>query len=126
MPIKTTYSDIEAYITRDGSIIRELMHPQVHGNRLQSLAEATVAVGCRTLPHRHHQSEEIYHVTGGVGVMTLGEAHLTVKEGDTVRIPPGTAHCVENTGQTLLKMLCACCPPYSHSDTELLDPEEIR
>ena len=37
--MKTRYADIPAYITKDGSTIRELMHPSVHGNRLQSLAD---------------------------------------------------------------------------------------
>ena len=34
------YRDIEPYVTKDGSEIRELMHPAVHGNEKQSLAEA--------------------------------------------------------------------------------------
>ncbi len=31
--IKTRYTEIAPYVTKDGSLIRELMHPQVHGNR---------------------------------------------------------------------------------------------
>lgn len=122
MPLKTTYSELDAYVTRDGSIIRELMHPQVHGNRHQSLAEATVPVAGRTRPHRHHESEEIYHIIAGDGVMGLGNERLAVKKGDTLWIPPGTIHCIENTGTEPLKILCACSPPYSHADTELIDP----
>ena len=38
MAIKTTYNNIKSYITKDGSEIRELMHPDVHGNIRQSLA----------------------------------------------------------------------------------------
>jgi mannose-6-phosphate isomerase-like protein (cupin superfamily) len=37
-----------------------------------------------------------------------------------VLIPPGTAHCVENTGTEPLVILCACSPPYAHEDTELI------
>ncbi len=125
MPLKTTYAEIAAYTTRDGSIIRELMHPEVHGNRRQSLAEATVPVACRTRPHRHHRSEEIYHIVAGDGVMTLGDERLTVMGGDTLWIPPGTVHWIENTGTDPLKILCACSPPYSHSDTELVDPDPV-
>ena len=47
-PMKTRHTEIPVYITKDGSEIRELMHPAVHGNRLQSLAEATVHPGQRT------------------------------------------------------------------------------
>ena len=41
----TSVSDIDPFTTADGSTIRELMHPAVHGNQNQSLAEATIASG---------------------------------------------------------------------------------
>ena len=118
--MKSTYAKVEPYITRDGSEIRELMHPAMHGNQAQSLAEATVAPGAKTLLHRHRLTEEIYHFTASEGLMTLGAEHFAVRAGDTIAIPPGTAHCVENTGGEPMKILCACSPAYSHEDTELL------
>jgi len=45
---RTSYPDVVPYRTKDGSIIRELMHPGIHGNANQSLAEATVPAGGRT------------------------------------------------------------------------------
>ena len=74
--LKTRYAEIPAYTTKDGSEIRELMHPAMHGNRSQSLAEATVHPGQRTHLHRHALTEELYHVTSGRGLMTLGEARF--------------------------------------------------
>ena len=67
--MKTRYADIPAYVTKDGSEIRELIHPDHHGARNQSLAEAIIPAGTRTLLHRHHRTEEIYHVTAGQGRM---------------------------------------------------------
>lgn len=125
MSDRTHYAGIPAYRTKDGSEIRELMHPAVHGNRAQSLAEATVPAGGCTRLHRHVQSEELYHITAGKGLMTLGERCFPVNAGDTVCIAPGTAHCIENTGDTPLLILCACSPAYSHDDTELLDPTPL-
>ena len=119
------YDDIPPYITKDGSEIRELMHPDVQGNALQSLAEARVPPGQRTVLHRHARSEELYHVTAGQGVMTLGAQRFPVQVGDTVCIPPGTAHCIENTGAEPLVMLCCCAPPYDHEDTELLETGDL-
>ena len=123
--MKTTLRTTPAYVTRDGSEIRELMHPQVHGATLQvgrqSLAEATVLPGQRTVLHRHAITEELYHVTAGAGTMTLGDAQFEVVAGDTVCIPPGTAHCIANRGAVNLIVLCACSPAYSHEDTELLE-----
>ncbi len=120
----TRYEDASPYITKDGSVIRELMHPSVHRSRQQSLAEAVVPPGGRTHLHRHHLSEELYHVTAGSGRMQLGETCLVIGVGDTVCIPPGTAHALENTGSDDLRVLCCCAPAYSHEDTELLPEGE--
>jgi mannose-6-phosphate isomerase-like protein (cupin superfamily) len=119
--MKTRYADIPAYRTKDGSEIRELMHPDHQGNRLQSLAEATIPAGAATLRHLHRVSEELYHVTHGHGEMQLGDHGLTLAPGDTVLIPPGTPHAVINTGKEPLRILCCCSPAYSHADTVLLD-----
>jgi len=35
-------------------------------------------------------------------------------------IPPGTAHCIENTGRRPLRILCACTPAYSDADTDVI------
>lgn len=109
------------YITKDGSEIRELMHPAVHGNRAQSLAEATVAPGASTQLHRHHLTEELYHVTAGSGRMRVGADTFFIAPGDTICIPPGTPHHVVNSGNVPLVILCVCTPAYAHEDTELLE-----
>lgn len=118
--MRSTYRSIAPYQTRDGSEIRELMHPAVHGNRNQSFAEATVQPGAETRLHRHVLTEEIYHITGGAGMMTLGDERFSVAVGDTICIAPGTPHCIANTADAPLTILCACSPAYSHEDTELL------
>ena|SRR3989344_5028919 len=118
---KSRYASIQPFTTKDGSIIRELMHPSAHGNTNQSLAEAIMAVGQGTQLHKHQRSEEIYHITAGTGLMTLGQETFSVGVGETICIPPGTPHRIENTGKGELKILCCCSPPYSHDDTELLD-----
>ncbi len=120
----TRYADIAPYVTLDGSEIRELMHPDHHGVRHQSLAEALVAPGAATRLHQHHASEEIYHVTAGHGRMTRGVERFEVAAGDTVLIPPGTPHRIENLGDTPLRILCFCSPAYRHEDTELLEISE--
>ncbi len=120
MIIKSRYKDIRSYITKDGSVIRELMHSDIHGNIRQSLAEAIVPVDSVTFLHKHLQSEEIYHITQGHGVMSLGDEQFEVKAGDTVYIPAGTAHKIHNAGREPLKILCCSSPAYFDDDTELL------
>jgi mannose-6-phosphate isomerase-like protein (cupin superfamily) len=119
--MRTHYRDLPSYTTKDGSTIRELMHPGAHGNRAQSLAEAELPAGFETTLHRHRVTEELYHITSGNGRMTLGSETFCVSPGDTVCISPGTPHCIANTGVEPLRILCCCSPPYSHEDTELLD-----
>ena len=120
--LKTGYQEIEPYKTKDGSIIRELMHPDVHGNSKMSLAEATLPIATATALHQHRSSEEIYHITAGSGRLTLGGKTFDLTVGDTVCIPSETPHQLENTGTTSLKVICCCAPPYSHDDTELIVP----
>lgn len=117
----THYDNLPAYTTKDGSSIRELMHPDQHGSKQQSLAEATVPSGNETLLHQHRNSEELYHITQGRGLMTLGDETLEVRQGDTICIPPLTPHKIKNMGTTDLKILCCCSPAYAHEDTFLLD-----
>lgn len=118
--IRSQLADVPAYITRDGSSIRELMHPAVHGNIRQSLAEASLPPGGATLLHRHHASEELYHIVSGMGRMTLGDEEFAIVAGDTILIPPGTPHCLHNNGDEPLCLLCCCAPAYRHEDTEIL------
>ncbi len=119
--LKTSYQNIPPYTTKDGSIIRELMHPQVHGNTHQSLAEAIVPIGFTTRYHRHARSEELYHILSGGGEMRLANNIFKVAAGDTICIAPGTPHQITNTGSDELKILCCCVPPYTHADTQLAD-----
>ena len=121
MVIKTSYHTIKPYRTKDGSLIRELLHPAVHGSQGMSLAEAVVNPGRETLVHRHNGTQEIYHITEGSGLMTLGAETFSVQIGDSVFIPAGVAHGIKNTSRVRLKLLCCCSPPYSHDDTEIMD-----
>lgn len=118
--MKTSIKNIQPYQTKDGSLVHELMHPDIHGNRKMSFALATIEAGISTVLHKHHASEEIYHFVQGKGLMRLGNDHIYVEAGDTVCIRPGVLHSVVNTGFDLLKIFCCCAPPYSHSDTEIL------
>lgn len=120
---RQAYSTVEPYVTKDGSIIRELMHPKVQGNQKQSLAEARIPCNQRTVLHRHLHTEELYHITQGEGLMHLGGEEFIVRTGDTICIPPGTPHCITAQGNTELVLLCCCSPAYEHADTELLEEE---
>ena len=110
-------SEVPAFITKDGSEIRELLAYRNSVIRHQSLAEARIAVGGSTQEHYHPKTEEIYYITEGVGRMRIGTEVREVKPGDAIAIPPGQKHKIWNTGATTLKLICCCAPAYEDSDT---------
>lgn len=119
-PFRQSLEQALPYITKDGSEIRELLHPTQHALANQSLAEALVPPGVTTLRHLHWLTEEIYHITQGAGLMSLGDQTFRVTTGDSIAIASGTPHCIANDGATPLHILCCCAPAYSHDDTFLL------
>lgn len=109
--------DAEPFVTRDGSVIRELLGPASVPARNQSLAEATIAAGQATERHYHAVAEEIYFIVEGNGRMELDGTSADVGPGDAILIPPGAWHRIAATADGDLRLLCACAPAYSHDDT---------
>jgi len=113
--------EVEAFTTKDGSEIRELLSHRNSRIRNQSLAEARLPTGASTTPHYHRGTEEIYYMLAGTGRMTVDGQHRPVGPGDAIAIAPGQSHQIVNTGNEVLKFLCCCAPAYEHDDTVLLD-----
>jgi mannose-6-phosphate isomerase-like protein (cupin superfamily) len=105
-------SGTEFFVTKDGSTIREL-----HRTEVQSLAEATLEPDEATQRHYHRATEEIYFVLKGSGRMEVDGDSKMIRPGDAVLIPAGAWHTLENNGNSELRFLCCCAPPYSHEDT---------
>jgi mannose-6-phosphate isomerase-like protein (cupin superfamily) len=114
--------EIEAFITKDGSEIRELLSPRISAVRQQSLAEARVPAGGSTREHYHVATEEIYYITAGTGRMRLEQEWRDLRPGDAIAIPPGRRHKLWNTGQEPLRLLCCCAPAYEDADTVITEP----
>jgi mannose-6-phosphate isomerase-like protein (cupin superfamily) len=110
---------VEAFVTKDGSEIRELLAYRNSSIVRQSLAEARVSPGATTTCHRHLQTEEIYYILAGQGRMRIGNEESLVGPGDAIAIPPGQLHQITNIGSVALTFLCCCAPPYEHDDTIL-------
>jgi mannose-6-phosphate isomerase-like protein (cupin superfamily) len=108
---------VTAFITKDGSEIRELLAHRNSGIRNQSLAEARLPVGASTQEHYHPKAEEIYFITHGTGRMRIEGECREVQPGDAIAIPPGQKHKLWNTGGEVLRLLCCCAPAYEHTDT---------
>jgi mannose-6-phosphate isomerase-like protein (cupin superfamily) len=114
-------AEVPAFITRDGSEIRELLAHRNSVIRNQSLAEARLPVGAATQEHYHPRTEEIYYITDGSGKIRVAGETRDVRPGDAIAIPPGQKHKLWNTGSETLRLLCCCAPAYEHADTVITE-----
>ena len=62
--------------------------------------------------HGHPDSEQVYVVVRGRGVMQVGEEMQEVGEGTLVFIPPGAAHAIKNANDEPLVFVSATSPPF--------------
>jgi len=117
----TNLESVAAFITKDGSEIRELLAHRNSAIRQQSLAEARIAPGASTQEHYHVLTEEIYYITHGVGRIRIDGEVRDVSGGDAIAILPGQRHKLWNTGKEMLRLLCCCAPGYEHEDTVITE-----
>ncbi|HEY0378771.1 MAG TPA: cupin domain-containing protein [Pyrinomonadaceae bacterium] len=110
--------------TPHGSEIRPLVDRTTSGIERCSLAEEVLPAGARVGQHHHVETEEVYYILEGSGLMTVGAESREVSAGDAVFIPRGHAHTLENTGQTPMTILLVCGPAYSYDDHHPGDPTE--
>ncbi len=113
--------DCNEFIAGDGSILRELIHPdktdiQIH----YSLAHAKVPVRQKTIPHKL-KSYEVYYIIAGKGLMHINEQTYDVHPDTAVFIPPSSIQYIENNGNSELIFLCIVDPPWRKEDEEVLE-----
>lgn len=80
------------------------------------------------VPHHCHEQEEVYYIERGRGVLRLGQEEHAVAAGDYAYIPPGTEHCLTNTGEENLIMLFCYAPKsiVDHWQKELEGADETK
>lgn len=112
---------VTAFTTKDTSTIREILAPRNSAIARQSLAEATLGTGAETQAHFHPNTEEIYYLLHGVGIMAIEEERREVSPGDAIAIPAGKRHQIRNIGEENLVFLCCCVPAYTDADTVMCE-----
>lgn len=105
-------AEARAITAGDGSVLRELLHPERDRVPLgYSLAHAVVEPGRATFPHALSRAE-VYYIIEGRGTMHVGGEERQVRAGHAVHIPPGHTQWIENTGGGGLAFLCIVNPPW--------------
>ena len=113
--------DCAEFTAGDGSILRELLHPNKEDLRINySLAFATVRPSQKTTLHKLKTSE-VYYILQGQGLMQIDQEHAEVSEGCAIYIPPDSVQSIENTGNCQLKFLCIVEPAWRLKDERIFD-----
>lgn len=109
-------NDIDPFIAGDGTLLRELLHPDKQPLQLRySLAHAVVAIGQTSIPHSLSTSE-VYYILSGQGEMHIDEETRLVEPGDAVYIPPNAKQFIRNSGAEPLVFLCIVDPAWRQAD----------
>ena len=116
--------DVKAYRTKDGSLVREIVHPKHIAVRSLSLAEAVLEPGGSTAVHYHTDSEEVYYVLQGSALLMIAGEEAEIEAGQAVLIPANHRHRIINTGSEDLVFLCVSSPPYTHEETQIEQDED--
>ncbi len=111
--------NVGGYITKDGSLVKEIFHPNNSSVKNQSFAVAIVEK--ETKAHYHVTSEEIYFILKGKGTIIIDGKEKEVKAGDVILIPPKSIHKIKKRGNEPIVIVCTSSPAYSHSDTVLVE-----
>jgi mannose-6-phosphate isomerase-like protein (cupin superfamily) len=114
-------NNVRPFITKDSSEIRELLASRNSPLKNLSLAEAIVFPGESTFLHYHTESEEIYYICQGKGVVEVSNETQPIKPLDAIAIPARKKHRITNTGKEPLVFLCSCSPEYYHETTVLVE-----
>ena len=84
------------------------------GDEQVSIARARVDAGVTTAWHRLNDVSERYIILSGRGLVEVeGMDATAVGPGDVVRIPPGHAQRIANTGNEQLIFYAVCAPPFT-------------
>lgn len=113
--------DCEEFISRDGAILRELLHADKGTFAFRySLAHAKIKPGVKTQPHKLKTSE-VYYILSGKGRMFIDKETREVGPGDAIDIPPLAVQCIENTGREDLDFICIVDPAWRLEDEDILE-----
>ncbi len=87
-----------------------------HSDPAVSIARATVKPGVTTKAHHLIDTQEIYIITSGEALVTVGDLEpAQVGVGDVVVIPPLISQKITNTGKTDLVFYCVCTPRFTEA-----------
>lgn len=118
-------STCEEFIAGDGTLLRELLHPDKQPLELRySLAHAVVPIGKTSIPHSLTTSE-VYYILTGRGEMHIDSELQIVEPGDAVYIPPNARQFIRNCGEEPLVFIAIVDPAWRQEDETIYPVESV-
>lgn len=118
-----THNSSQEYETDERCHIIEVANDP--GDESASIARARVDAGVTTAWHRLNDIGERYIIVSGAGLVEVEGIEATaVGPGDVVRIPPGKAQRIANTGDAQLIFYAVCTPPFTEQAYIHLETDE--
>lgn len=112
--------DCAKFAAGDNSQLREILNPKKEKLKINySIAWASVKPGEKTLVHKL-KFTEVYYILKGTGSMHIANKENSVKENDTIYIPPGAIQFIENIGKKNLEFLCIVDPAWEPECEEII------
>ncbi len=111
----------EAPVNRRGGQVSYLLLTRGQfGSQNLAITWVEGAPGSEQPVHAHADSEQVYVVVSGSGLMKAGNEQREVARGTVVFIRPGARHAIRNAGSEPLVYVSATSPPF---DPHALPPE---
>jgi mannose-6-phosphate isomerase-like protein (cupin superfamily) len=93
-----------------------LFAPQLGSSNL-TVTWVTGALGSQQTLHAHPNSEQIYVIVRGSGLMIVDDDERNVEAGDAILIVPGQVHAIRCTSDAPLEYISATAPPFETTIT---------
>ena len=93
-------------------VIRHLVTSENPGSRYIWLGTSSVDPGYSSNAHAHEDQEEVFYCISGRGRIRVDAEEAVLEPGIVVYVPPKSTHQLINTGDAVLKVVCAVSPPF--------------
>ncbi|MCH6258599.1 cupin domain-containing protein [Puniceicoccaceae bacterium K14] len=111
-----TIADCPAYTAEDNAVAKEFISPSACKLKNLSIAHITIPAGVKIKKHYHVESEEVYQVISGEGIMHINGKESLLRSGQAIAIEIGQWHTIDNQSDKPLEMIVTCSPPWSFED----------
>jgi mannose-6-phosphate isomerase-like protein (cupin superfamily) len=96
---------------RGGQVSHLLFAPQLGSTNL-AITWVRGEPGSQQGLHAHEDSEQVYVIVRGRGLMIVDNEEREVEAGQAILIPAGAEHAIRNTGSEPLEYVSATTPPF--------------